>query len=266
MPSTFTATDASAYELQMGRWSRRLAVRFVDFAGLAPGERLLDLGCGTGSLSAELATRAEPAAIVGVDLAEPYVEHARVAVVDPRARFQVADACDLPFAADSFERVLSLLVLQFIPDPAGALAEAARVVRPGGGIAATVWQSGGLPAFDLFWRAAETIDPGLKAKRAAATPNALALPGGFASLWRAQGLIAVDEARLRIIMDFADFDDYWLPFTGGQGSAGSYTAGLAPARRDAFRDALRGLYEAEVGSGPLSAEATAIACKGKLPG
>ncbi len=132
--STFTATDGDAYERQMGRWSRRLAEAFLDFAGpVAAEERVLDLGCGTGSLSLALARRSADARICGLDFSPAYVDYAqrRAGGGDPRLEFRVGDACAIPFPEASFDRVLSLLMLHFVPRAPAAVAEMRRVARPG---------------------------------------------------------------------------------------------------------------------------------------
>jgi SAM-dependent methyltransferase len=139
MISTYTATDAAAYERLMGRWSRLLATPFVAFAGIEDGDRILDVGCGTGSLAFVLAARREPSAIVGLDISEPYVAHARVQAVDARLSFRVGDAVALDFPDESFDRCYSLLALNFVPQPAQAVREMKRVTRAGGTIAAAVW-------------------------------------------------------------------------------------------------------------------------------
>ncbi len=114
--------DAEAYEDIMGRWSRRLAGPFIDFAGLAEGETVLDVGCGTGSLTLAVAERAKVARVTGVDLSEAYIAFARARAEDQRIAFETADACALPYADGAFDRVMSMLVLNFVPDaPADGL-------------------------------------------------------------------------------------------------------------------------------------------------
>src|SRR5262245_2347000 len=139
MASGYTATDGAAYERLMGRWSHLLADQLIGFAGLTAGDRVLDAGCGTGSLALALADRPEPAAIVGIDIAPPYVAYASRRSDDPRLSFRVGDAVALDLPSGGFDRSLSLLALNFMSDPAAALAGMRRVTRPGGVVAAAVW-------------------------------------------------------------------------------------------------------------------------------
>ena len=135
----------------MGRWSRQLALPFLDFVGTADGNRVLDVGCGTGHLAFAVARRSGAGEVRGIDLAQPYIEHARRHNQDPRIVFDVADACALPFPERSFDRVLSLLVLHFVPKADQAIAEMLRVTRPGGVVAAAVWDArGGFVANRMF--------------------------------------------------------------------------------------------------------------------
>ena len=141
--STFNARDAAAYERSMGRWSRRLAASFADFAGLERDDRVLDVGCGTGSLMVHLHARPERPRVTGIDASPIYVAAARARAPDGAITVDEGDACALPYADGAFDRVLCQLVLQFIPDATRAAAEMARVLRPGGIAAAAVWASGG---------------------------------------------------------------------------------------------------------------------------
>jgi ubiquinone/menaquinone biosynthesis C-methylase UbiE len=157
--STFKAGSGEGYDRMMGRWSARLAEVFLDFAGWADGEDVLDAGCGTGSLTAALLRRADPRSITGIDFSPIYVDYASQAIRDPRTAFKVGDVCALPFADVSFDRVLSLLVLHFVPQAERAIAELRRVARPGATVAAAIWDvRGGYVANRLFYDTAATFD------------------------------------------------------------------------------------------------------------
>jgi ubiquinone/menaquinone biosynthesis C-methylase UbiE len=267
--STFTATDGDAYELQMGRWSRRLAEPFLDFAGpLADGERVLDLGCGTGSLAFALARRSPASRISGLDVSAAYVEHARRrAGGDPRLAFEVGDACATPFPDAAFDRVLSLLMLHFVPRAPEAVAEMRRVGRPGAVAAATVWDArGGFVAHRMFFDTAAALDPRADALRARNCTRPMTRPGELAAAWRAAGFRDVRESALAIRMEYADFRDFWTPFLGRQGPAADYVASLdaeALARLEAH---LRRAYLDGEADGPRSYAATAWAVRGIVPG
>lgn len=139
--SNFVSRDGAGYELQMGRWSRRLASQFVDFAGVGGGERVLDVGCGTGSLTAELVRRGHGSSVVGLDYSAAYVDYVSEHV-GGGCQFLVGDGAMLPFPDGVFDRALSQLVLHFVPDPVSVIAELRRVTRVGGVVAATVWDAG----------------------------------------------------------------------------------------------------------------------------
>src|SRR4051794_10175212 len=138
MGSNFVANDAEGYELVMGRWSRKLPEPFLAFAGLEGAKRVLDVGCGTGSLTRAIAAR-HAAEVVGVDIAPPFVDHASARNSDPRVRFEVQDASELSFASGSFDAALSILVLNFIPEYRSAAAGMVRVTRSGGLVGAACW-------------------------------------------------------------------------------------------------------------------------------
>jgi len=158
--STFVAADGDGYELQMGRWSRRLAPPFVSFAGVTGAGSVLDVGCGTGSLSFALAEDTTIGRVQGVDIAPVYVEHARARNSDPRVIFQVGDACALPFAEATFDHALSLLVIQFVPNGLAAVRELRRVTRPGGTVAAATWDTrGGFVAYRMVFDTAAMLFP-----------------------------------------------------------------------------------------------------------
>src|SRR4029453_5909775 len=175
----------------MGRWSRRLAIPFLAFAGVAPGERVLDVGCGTGSLTFLLAEHADLEAVCGVDYAPPYIEHAARNSSDPRISFRVADACALPLPDAAFDRVLSLLMLHFVVEPHRAVAEMRRVARPGATVAAAVWDARSLVANRLFFDTAAALDPAASLRRARHFTRPMTRPGELASAWHQAGLAVI---------------------------------------------------------------------------
>jgi ubiquinone/menaquinone biosynthesis C-methylase UbiE len=263
--STFAATDGDAYERVMGRWSRRLAELFLDFVGEAGGD-CLDLGCGTGHLAAAVLRRAPGARVTGLDFSPAYVAHAQARPDIVRAEFQVGDACALPFAGRSFDRVLSLLMLHFVPRAPDAVAEMRRVTRPGGVAAATVWDArGGMVANRLFFDTAAMLDPAADRLRAQNYVRPMTGPGELATAWRAAGFADVAEAYLTIRMGFADFEDFWSPYLGGQGPGGDYVAGLDPAARERLKEHVRRAYLDGEPDGPRSYACSAWAVKGTVP-
>ena len=254
--------NAEAYEQLMGRWSRRLAPLLLGFAGLAPGDRVLDVGCGTGSLAFAAAEAAEIAAVTGIDPTRGFIDFARARASDPRIRFELGDARELPFADAAFDRVFSLLVLHFIPDAASAVAEMRRVAGPGGTVAAAVWDNyGGQPHIRMLWDIAAVLDPGVE--RPLLRP--LNGPGEMAAAWREAGLVEVEQTSLTIRAEFADFTDYWSPFVTGEGPHGQYVVGLGEAERAALREHMRRAYCANRRDGPRSFASVAWACRGKVP-
>lgn len=230
--------DDRGYESFMGRWSRVLGRELVRFAGVGESERVLDVGCGTGSLASALLADHPEVEIVGVDPSAAFVAAARARVAAPRARFVVGDARDLTFPDDSFDRSFSMLVLNFVPEPRRAAGEMRRVTRPGGTVAACVWDyGGGMEMLRRFWDAAVALDPG--AADVHERRMALCRQGELGALWRETGFENVREEPLEIAMPFSSFDDYWRPFLAGQGPAGAYAASLSPERREALEARLR---------------------------
>lgn len=261
VPSTFNARDAASYERSMGRWSRRLAEGFLAFAGLGPSECVLDVGCGTGSLLEHLASQPERPTLTGIDASPIYLAAARAR--GPSWTVLEGDACAITFADDTFDRVLSQLVLQFIPDAARAAREMARVARPGGTVAAAVWaSSGGMVAQRMFLDTAALLDPAATALRAHTFTRPLTRPGELGALWRNVGLSNVREDAVTIFMDHACFADWWEPIASGEGTLGRYVAGLDEAGKELLQPHLRAAYEAGAPDGPRSFAATASVCRG----
>ncbi len=230
-------SEASAYERFMGRWSRMLAPQFIAFSGTRDGDRVLDVGCGTGTLTFALEAQTRKSRITGVDISPEYVTYARKQP-SHRTSFEVGDAQALRFANGAFDATVSLLVMNFIPDSRRALSEMVRVTRPGGTVAAAVWDyAGGMQMLRIFWDEAVAADPAAEPRDERHMP--LSHEGELAALWRAAGLEDVVEEARTVPMRFASFDDYWSPFLLGEGPAGAYVASLAADQREALRARLR---------------------------
>jgi SAM-dependent methyltransferase len=252
--------SGDAYEPYVGRWSREVARQFLAWLGLPPGGRWLDVGCGTGALSETIMGVTLPSEVVGIDPSADYVAYARSRIRDPRAHFDVGDACALPFAAAAFDGVVSGLVLNFVPDPAAAVAEMARVSRHGGAVAAYVWDySGGMELMRRFWDAAVALDPAARVLDEGRRFSAICRPESLAGLFRDAGLRRVETRAVDVPTLFRNFDDYWTPFLGGQGPAPGYAVSLSEDRRAALRERIRAdLPIAADGSIPLVARAWAV--------
>jgi SAM-dependent methyltransferase len=231
-------SESDAYEQFMGRWSHRLAPRLVALASVQTGDDVLDVGSGTGALADAVLAAAGAGRVIGIDASAAYVEYARVRQPSPRAAFEVGDAQRLRFTAGRFDKTLSLLALNFIPDRAAAVSEMVRVTKSGGTVAAAVWDYGeGMEMLRLFWDAAVALDPSIDSRDERHMP--LCRSEELAALWRQRGLEAVEEAALTIDLSFTSFDDFWSPFLKGQGPAGAYVASLSEAGRQRLRERLR---------------------------
>lgn len=231
-------SEAQAYERFMGRWSRQLAPLLVRFAGVRDREDLLDVGSGTGALSAALVIAAPAGRVVGIDPAASYVSVAQASQPSPQVQFRVGDARQMEFPDATFERTLSLLVVNFIPDMNKAMAEMRRVTRRGGTVAAAVWDYGdGMEMLRVFWDEAVKVTPAADRRDERHMP--FCRQGELAALWRQHGLQDVVEEGLTIETRFASFADYWEPFLGRQGPAGAHVAALSTRERDELEKRLR---------------------------
>ncbi|MCA2219135.1 class I SAM-dependent methyltransferase [Jidongwangia harbinensis] len=241
-----------AYEAYVGRWSRAVARDFVRWADVPPGRRWLDVGCGTGALTAAVVAGAAPARVVGVDPSRGFLR-------DAAGLRAAGDARALPVRDRSFDAVVSGLALNFVPEPPVAVAELARAAAPGGVVAAYVWDyAEGMTMMRHVWDAAVALDPAAWA-RDEAIRFAMCRPGPLRELWAAAGLAEVSTRAIDIPTVFADFDDFWRPFLGGQGAAPAYVMSLPEDRRAALRDRVRaGLPTAAGGSIALTARAWAV--------
>jgi ubiquinone/menaquinone biosynthesis C-methylase UbiE len=222
---------ADAYGRFMGRYSEPLAVQFAELAGVRAGQRALDVGCGPGALTAQLVDRLGAEAVSAVDPSPSFVEAVRERFPDIDA--QAGTAEQLPFLDDSFDLTLAQLVVHFMSDPVAGLREMARVTRPGGLVAACVWDhaAGGRGPLTTFWQAARDVDPLVQDE----SQLAGAREGHLAELSEAAGLRDIESSALAVIVRFATFDEWWESFTLGVGPAGAHVAQLDESGRDALR-------------------------------
>src|SRR5246127_2768897 len=241
--STFPTSSGEGYELQMGRHSRSLAPLLIAFAAPYAKGKVLDVGCGTGNLAVELAKKADLTSIEAFDFSPPYVAYAKARGADSRINFQTADACAIPFADAAFDSTLSMLVLPFIPEPHRAVREMVRVTRPGGTVAACMWDlRGGLVFGRMFWDTAAMLDPKAAELRGKTLSQPITRQGGIAGEFKTAGLQDLQETALTITMSFADFADFWAPFDGRDSRFGAYVSGLDAVQKDRFKSALQLAY------------------------
>ena len=265
-PSTFIAADAAGYERLMGRWSRRLVPPFLRFAEIDAARRVLDVGCGTGSLSFGLAQLPRIGSVTGIDLSPAYIEHARLHCSDARIEFKVGDACSLPFADAWFDHSLSLLVLQFVPRVEEAVREMRRVTQPGGTVAAATWNSrGGLVFLRMILDTAAVIDADAERLRARLLSQPMTRPGDLQRAWSDAGLLDVSQELATIVMDFESFADFWAPCEGKEGPIAAYVNQLAPDMRATLQKLVQRAYLDGESDGPRSYAASAWVVKGKNP-
>ncbi|HUL84296.1 MAG TPA: methyltransferase domain-containing protein [Actinomycetota bacterium] len=247
------SVGAGAYDRFMGRYSTPLAPLFANLAGVEPGQRALDVGCGPGALTAELVRRLGPDHVSAVDPSASFVAAARER--HPEVDVRRASAEDLPFDDGSFDASLAQLVVHFMADPIAGLREMTRVTRDGGVVAACVWDhAGDRGPLSLFWRAVHDLDPEVVDESRLAGGR----EGHLGELFRAAGLRDIEERSLSVKVESPTFEDWWEPFTFGVGPPGSYVAGLDPKGQAQLREHCRELLPAP----PLTIEALAWAARG----
>ena len=261
--SSYKADDPAAYELSMGRWSRRLAPLFLQFTNIKAASRILDVGCGIGSLSFVLREAFPDASITGLDYSQAFVDHARSRAGDGNLHFERGDAAALAYGDAQFDATLSLLVLNFVPAAEKAGIEMKRVTKPGGVVSAAVWDfKGGLTFLRVLADTVAVLDTSGEAFRSQQFSAPLTAPGELASAWSKMGLKDVAQTSLTIRMEFTSFADYWTPWLGGQGTVGAYIMSLDAVLRDQLESHMRRAYLAGSGDGPRSFAATAWAVRG----
>ncbi len=248
-----------AYDLFVGRWSQLVSREFLDWLAVPSGYRWLDVGCGTGALTKTLLQGFTPQAVRGIDPSEGQISFARSQITDDRATFQLGDAHALPVETATYDAAVSGLVLNFLLHPDQGVSEMARATRPGGTIAAYVWDYAGRMQFMRhFWNAAVALNPAA-IDLDEGTRFPLCNPGPLADLFQGAGLTRVDVRAIDVWMVFKDFDDYWSPFLGGQGPAPSYLMLQSEEHRTELKELIRAsLPFALDGSIPLIARAWAV--------
>jgi SAM-dependent methyltransferase len=244
---------AEAYDRFMGRYSSLLSPQLADLAGIRAGQRVLDVGCGPGALTAELVRRLGPEAVAAVDPSEPFVAAARKR--HPGVDVHLAPAESLPYPDHHFDASLAQLVVHFMADPIAGLAEMARVTRRDGVVAACVWDHAGEQGpLSLFWQAARAFDPDVVDESDLAGARA----GHLEALFGAAGLREIEAATVSASLRHPSFEEWWEPYTNGVGPAGSYVAGLDPERQAELRERCRALLP----NAPFELTARAWAARG----
>jgi len=228
------AVAAEAYDLFMGRYSAQLSPQLADLADVGSGQRVVDVGCGPGALTTELVRRVGASSVAAVDPSEQFVAAARER--HPGVDVERAAAEELPFADGEFDAALAQLVVHFMADPARGIAEMARVTRPGGVVAACVWDHAGEQTpLASFWQVVHDFDPDAEDE----SELAGAREGHLAELFEAAGLRVVEDTALPVALEHASFEEWWEPFTLGVGPAGAYVAGLDSAKQAELRELCR---------------------------
>ena len=257
-------TMSEGYERFMGRWSRMLAPQYIAFAGIRNGERILDLGTGTGSVASALATAMPSSEIVGIDPSEAFITYAKSNTKSDRARFEVGDAQALRHKDASFDKAMSLLVMNFVPDHEKAIAEMRRVTRPGGAVSACVWDyNAGMEMLRFFWDEVVALDPAMEPKDE--RHMKLSREGQLGALWRKAGLADVQEGSLTIEQRYSSFGDYWAPFLKGAGPGGAYVVSLTDERRRQLETRLQMRLLGDRPDGAFTLKARAWCVRGNVP-
>jgi SAM-dependent methyltransferase len=271
-PATANPTEAEAkmftasagYENFMGRWSRLLAPVYVAFVGVKNGDRVLDVGTGTGSLAFAVEAATTSGEIVGVDPSAGFISYAKNNARSGRARFDVGDAQVLEFRDASFDQTMALLVMNFVPDHNKAIAEMRRVTRPQGIVSACVWDyNAGMEMLRFFWDEVVALEPAMAPRDE--RNMKLSREGQLGELWKKAGLVNVQERPLVIEQAFASFGDYWGPFLKGAGPGGAYVVSLSDDRRQQLETRMRKRLLGDRQDGAFTLKARAWCVRGDVP-
>lgn len=259
--NAFTGDDA--YEQYVGRWSRPVAQAFIDWLDVPSGCRWLDVGCGTGALTENILLLADPSEVYGIDPTRGYVALSSQHINDKRVHFDVGDAQSLPAETAAYDVVVSGLVLNFIPDMEAGLAEMVRTAVAGGTVALYVWDyAGKMELMRYFWDAAVALRPEDQIHEEG-TRFPICQPEPLRNLFEIGGLREVEVGATDVPTNFLDFDDYWMPFQGGQGPAPGYLMSLSDADREALQEHVRANLPFEQ-DGSIRLTARAWAVRGKV--
>ena len=257
-------TMSEGYDRFMGRWSRLLAPQYIAFAGIRDGERVLDVGTGTGSVASAVAAAAPASEIVGIDPSEAFVAYARSRSNLDRVRFEVGNAQALKLEDRSFDQTMSLLVMNFIPDHEKAIGEMRRVTRLGGVVSACVWDyNAGMEMLRFFWDEVVALDPTMEPRDE--RHMKLSREGQLGALWRSAGLTEVREGALTIEQRYTSFDDYWAPFLKGAGPGGAYVVSLTDEQRRQLASRLQKRLLGDRPDGAFALNARAWCVRGIVP-
>jgi ubiquinone/menaquinone biosynthesis C-methylase UbiE len=257
-------SKSAEYERFMGRWGRLLAPEHIAFAGVKHGDRVLDVGTGTGALASALASATKSGEIFGIDPSAGFIAYAENNANSKRLHFEVGDAQALEYKDASFDRTMAQLVMNFIPDHQKATAEMRRVTRPGGVVSACVWDyNAGMQMLRFFWDEVVTLDPATAPKDE--RNMKLSREGQLAELWKKTGLVNVQEKPLVIDQTFTSFNDYWEPFLKGAGPGGAYVVSLTEERRRNLEERLRKRLLGNRANGAFTLKAKAWCGRGEVP-
>jgi len=255
---------SAGYERFMGRWSRLLAPAYIAFAGVKDGDRVLDVGTGTGALASALEAATTSSEIVGIDPSAGFINYAKKNVKSGRASFEVGDAQALRFADESFDQTMALLVMNFVPDHNKAIVEMRRVTRPQGVVSACVWDyNAGMEMLRFFWDEVVALDPAMAPKDE--RNMKLSREGQLGELWKKTGLVNVQEKPLVIEQAYTSFDDYWGPFLKGAGPGGAYVVSLGDERRRQLEARMRKRLLGNRDDGAFVLKAQAWCVWGEVP-
>ena len=255
---------STGYETFMGRWSRRVAPLYVAFVGVKSGDKVLDVGTGTGSLASAVAAATTSGEITGIDPSEGFINYAKKNAKSDRVRFEVGDAQALQFKTASFDQTMSLLVLNFVPDHVKAIGEMRRVTRPQGVVSACVWDyNAGMEMLRFFWDEAVALDPAIEPKDE--RHMKLTREGQLGEHWKKAGLVNVQEKPLVIEQTFTSFHDYWGSFLTGAGPGGAYVVSLTEDRRQQLEARMRKRLLGDRQDGAFTLKGRVWCVRGEVP-